>query len=348
MKKIIALLLICCLIIGCFAGCSKKEETPTALSYESEELPVLKVAVQPYLLAIPVYYIIENGLDEANGFKLEMSVYVNGTLINEALAANEWDVATGGTSAVFGIATYGAKVIADIDLCTGGAAAYVRSDSPIADVKDVIATNVYGDADSLRGTQVLVPTGTLNQYNVLKWVEKAGLTAEDVEFVHMDNASSFQAFATGEGDITAFSPPMIYQAEEEGWVTAATCSDLGLYCWDPLLANPNTFDEKMDEICAFVKTLYEVQDLLASDKELAAEWSVKWQLFNGVSTTIEDALREVEVRPFMTSTDLDKENVGQTIYDVAKFFNSVGSLTDEDLEKIPANITSEVLDKVFS
>ncbi len=346
MKKVIAMLLSICLVVACFAGCGKTGDAAKAPE-DSAELPILKVAVQPYLLAIPVYYMMENGLDKANGFEIDLSVYVNGTLINEALAANEWDVATGGTSAVFGIATYGAKIIADIDLCTGGAAAYVRPDSPIAAVKDKIAPNVYGDAETLKGAQILVPTGTLNQYNALKWVEKAGLTSEDVEFVHMDNASSFQAFATGEGDITAFSPPMTYQAEAEGWVTAASCSDLGLYCWDPLLANPNTLDEKMDTICAFVKTLYEVQDTLAADKNLAAEWSVKWQAYNGVTTTIEDSLREVNARPFMTSAELDKENVGQTIYDVAEFFNSVDSLSDEDLEKIPANITTEVLDRVF-
>lgn len=364
-KKLIALLICGSMLLASLAGCaptSQPAPEPTqaaeAAATEApaeateqpapEDLPVLRVAAQPYLLGIPTYYMMSEGLDVANGFKIELSVYANGTLINEALAADEWDIGTGGTSAVFGIATYGAKVIADIDLCTGGAAAFVRADSDIAQVKGEIGENILGNAETIKGSSILVPTGTLNQYNVLKWVEAAGLSSEDVEFVHMDNASAFQAFTTGEGDIVAFSPPMTFAAEQSGWVTAATCTDLGLFCYDPLLANPKSLAEKGDIISAYVKAMYEVCDMFAADHNLAAQWSVKWQEFNGVTTKLEDALREVEARPFVTSDQIQTAEVGTTIYDVAKFFNSVGSLTDEDLAKIPDNLTNEVIAKVFN
>lgn len=319
----------------------------TVETEEAAELPVLRVAVQPYLLAVPNYYMVEQGIDKENGFKIDMSVYENGTLINEALGADLWDIGTGGTSAVFGIANFGAKVIADMDLCTGGAAAYVRKDSPIAQVKDEIGDGIYGNAETLKGATVLAPIGTLNQYNVMKWAEASGLTAEDVEFVHMDNSSAFQAFKAGQGDIVACSPPLTYSCEEEGWLEAATCTQLGLDCYDPLLANPNTLAEKEEIICKYVKAMYETFDLFAKDPELAAEWSVKWQAFNGNTTKIEDARKEVAARPFITSDHVFDSPVGESIYNVAVFFNQVGTLEDGDLAKVKPNLTNEIIDKVF-
>lgn len=344
------------------SGCSKGESAQTPASKEesadqtkaeaegnenSGDLPVLRVAVQPYLLAAPNYYMLENGIDEKNGFKIEMSVYENGTLINEALGADLWDLGTGGTSAVFGIANFGAKVIADIDLCTGGAAAYVRKDSPIAQVKEELGKGLYGNAETLKGAQVLVPIGTLNQYNVMMWAEAAGLNADDLEFVHMDNSSAFQAFKAGQGDIVACSPPLTYSCDQEGWLAAASCTDLGILCYDPLLANPNTLSEKEDIICKYVKAMYETFDLFAKDPELAAEWSVKWQAYNGNQMTIEDARKEVASRPFITSDHVFDNPVGESIYEVAEFFNSVGTMEDADLEKVQPNLTNDIIDKVF-
>ncbi|MDR1535016.1 MAG: ABC transporter substrate-binding protein, partial [Planctomycetota bacterium] len=201
MKKLLALLLAWCVVA-----------TPA----RTGDLPVLRIALQPYLLAMPTFYIQEQGMDVANGFKIERSVYVNGTLINEALGASLWDLGTGGTSAVYGIANFGAKVIANIDLCSGGTGAFIRKDSIIAKTENVLAPGIYGDAKSLKGAKVLGPVGTLNQLNVLKWLDLAGLTADDVEFVHMDNASAYQAFKAGQGDILPLSPPLTYVAVDDG------------------------------------------------------------------------------------------------------------------------------------
>ena len=311
------------------------------------DLPVLRVALQPYLLSVPTYYIMQNGLDEKNGFKIENSIYVNGTLINEALGASLWDVATGGPSAVFGIANFGAKVIANIDLCTGGTGAFIRKDSAIAKIKDKLGPNIYGDAATLKGATVLVPVGSLNQLNVMKWFEKAGLDPEDANFVQMDNSTAFQAFKAGEGDIVPFSPPLTYVAVDEGWVNGASGEDLGMYVWDPLLANPRTLDAKMTEIVKYVKLMYEVIDMFTANSELFAEWSVKWQASNGANIKIENARLEVSARPFVTTEMAKNMPVGDTIYEMAAFLNQIGTLEDDDLARVRPNLTNAVIEKVF-
>ena len=312
------------------------------------ELPTLRVAIMPYLLSVPTYYIMQNELDVKNGFKIEPSVYSTGVPMTEALGASLWDVGTGGPSAVFGIANFGAKVIANIDLCTGGTGAFIRKDSKIAQVKDKLGSGIYGDAETLRGATVLVPIGSLNHLNVLKWFEKAGLTPEDANFVQMDNYSAYQAFKAGQGDITAFSPPLTYTAIDEGWINGAGCDALGMYIWDPLLANPRTLDARMPEIVKYVKLMYEVFDMFMADPELFAEWSVKWQASNGATVRIENARLEVQARPFVTTDMAKTMPVGDTIHDMAVFFNQIGTLEDEGLAKIRPNLTDVVIRKVFN
>ena len=57
----------------------------TAASTESSEagdLPTLKVAVMPFLNSLPIEYMVQNGLDEANGFKIETVYFSNGGAMN--------------------------------------------------------------------------------------------------------------------------------------------------------------------------------------------------------------------------------------------------------------------------
>ena len=340
---ILVTLLAFCVIGMVFAG-GGKQAAPAA---SGGEVPALRIAVQPFLVGMPTFYIMENGLDVKNGFKIERTVYASGVLINEALGANRWDLGTGGTSAVYGIANAGALVVANIDLCSGGIGAYVRPNSKIAQAKDVLGKGILGDAASLKGAKAILPVGTLNQLNVFKWLEKAKLGPDDVEFIHMDPPTAFQAFKAGEGDITAFSPPLTFNCEAEGWINGAPGETLGLDIWDPLLANPRTIDQKTKEIVAYVKLMYEVFDMFMANPELCAEWSVKWQAVNGNTLTMENARREVKSRPFMTSSQAKTAAVGQTIYEMAVFFNQIGNLEKDGLDRIPANLRSDIIKKVF-
>ena len=312
------------------------------------DLPTLRVAVQPYLLSVPTYYIIKNGLDVKNGFKIESSIYVNGTLINEALGANLWDLALNGPSTMFGVANYGSKVIANISLSSGGLAALVRKDSPVAQIKDKIAPNLLGDAATLKGAKVLVPVGTINQWNVLKWIEKAGLTADDVEFVHMDNSSAFQAFKAGSGDIVAFSPPLSFVAEyDEGWVVGATGPELGMYFYDTVATNPRTYEQKKDVIVKYIKLMYEVGDMFIKDPELIAQTAVAFQKENGATISIENARREVAARHFVSSEQAKTMPVGEGLNDMAQFFVSTGSLEEEQAELVREGLIPDIIKMVF-
>ena len=221
-KKLLALLLAMSMVLALAAcgGGSTQETTPSTGSgtEENTELPVLKVAVMPFLNCLPVQYMIENGLDEANGFKIETVYFANGTAMNEALAADQWEVGTLSAAAVNSLAIYGAYCIADIGHSEGGLYTLVSADSPIAQVQGSNPSypDVYGDADSVRGAVIATQTGTISHLNVNKWLEVLGLTPDDVELVSMDYPSAYQALKTGNCDVAALNPPTSYTAESEG------------------------------------------------------------------------------------------------------------------------------------
>lgn len=211
-KQVLGLLLSIAVLTGCApkpAGEVKGTESATVQT-ESEkmeaktqadtaELPVLKVALMPFLNSIPIKYMMDQGLDVKHGFRIDPVYFANGGAMNEALAANEWEVGTLSAAAVNSLAIYGGYCIADIGHSEGGLYTLCAPDSPIVKVKGANPSypDIYGDAETLRGAIVATNTGTITHLNVIKWLEKFGLTTDDVEFVHMDYPSAYQALKTG-------------------------------------------------------------------------------------------------------------------------------------------------------
>ena len=372
MKKILSVLLIVALMLTVFASCTPNNTPPAATpapapaennnetddpaepaAVDPADLPVLRVAVMPFYLSTITYYIVENGLDVENGFRIDLQLYPMGAPQIEAMLANEWDVGMMATAGVFGIANAGMMPIAPILRSSGGTGAFIRPDHPAAQVTGAVPgmPNVLGDADTLRGAQVLVPIGSLNHLNVVKWFYAVGLTSNDFTVVDMTNANALQAFRAGEGDITAFSPPLTHQAYAEGWVNGASLDDLNVEFWDYLYANPRTFEDVKDLIAKFVDLQLEVQTRFMADQDLAAYWSYQWlHGENAIDTSIEQMAGEWQVRPFVTRDQAQGlTEVGASLREIAEFFVSIGNLEESALANFndPSIMTMEILNIIF-
>ena len=314
------------------------------------DLPVIRVAVMPWLLSLPPIYVEEQGWDVENGFKIELSTYPTGPSLLEAMGANLWDVGTVGPAAVFSVANTGLKIIADISVSSGGTGAFIRADHPAAKIKGQVPgyPNVYGNAATLKGSTILVPVSSLNHLNVLKWVDVFGLGPDDLEVVHMDNAASFQAFRTGRGDITAFSPPLTYTAESEGWVKGAGLPELNIEIYDCLYANPRVYNQKKEVMAKFLKQFYRACDYFAANPEFTAKMNYDWQNKNGLNATMENAKTEVSVRPYVTSEQAKKQVPGLSMKLMAEFYATIGTLEKEKLANFNSEtLTKEIIDMAF-
>ena len=198
LKKGVALLLASAAMVslaGCGGNSGGSGSNASNAAGGSSELPTLRVAAMPTITSLPTYYIQKNGLDEKAGFKMEVTMFDTGAPMNEALAADLWDVGQMGAAAVTGMANYDELIIGEVLESTDGQGVFVSPDCPVAQdtgFNPSIPT-VLGSPESVSGITILTPVGTAQHFTVLKWLEKLGMEPTDVNIVNMDTVQAYQA-----------------------------------------------------------------------------------------------------------------------------------------------------------
>lgn len=344
MKKILSILLVVVMSLS-LIGCStaREENLSEEASVNEEELPVLRVAVMPYVNGLPTKYIVDNGLDVENGFKVETIMFSIGAPLIEALGANLWDVGAVGAAAVTGVATYDAVVIADILEANDGIALFARPDSEIAKVQGFNPTypELYGDPDTVRGSDILLSVGSINQLNELKWLEKLGVKPDEVNTINMDVPQAYQAFLAGEGDIVGLNPPFTFSAIENGWVNVGGLKELDLPFCDMLLCNKRSLPEKEELIAKFVDLTFEANEAIQNDPEMAENMLMEYFTENGSETTEEAVKQDIARSHFITRDEMEERKVGEFIQMMAEFMAEIGALEVDKLPLFESNVTDK-------
>ncbi|MGL6201425.1 MAG: ABC transporter substrate-binding protein [Lachnospiraceae bacterium] len=354
MKKFLALFLSLLLAASVLSGCSKSEgqegKKTVEETVDSEDLPVLRVAVMPFYISSPIGYIIDNKLDEENGFKIEPVMFPTGAPMNEAIAADSYDVATIGGAFVFGVANFDAHVIASHINGTGGNEVWVSKDSAIAAEKGVNPDypELLGSPESVKGAKVVQTTGTTGQLAVTKWLEAIGVAEDDVQIVHMDYAQCYQAFKGGQADVAALVSPYCFQTDGT-MVKAADLQQMGVQLYEEITITDKAYNnpEVTGIIPAFLKTLYQVNDELEADPQKKFEAVKKWYNDNGGSATDEDIQAECDLKPFVTTAEIKSLQLGEYEATFAEFMVSQDKLEAGKIDTIKKNVTSEFIEAAF-
>ncbi|MFV0503990.1 MAG: ABC transporter substrate-binding protein [Lachnospirales bacterium] len=352
MKKLLAATLSIILSMTTLIGCTEKNEANSSsstkvedVSNNDEELPILKVGVLPFLNSIPVKYMVDNGLDTANGFKIETVFFPTGGPMNEALASNLWDVGTLSAASVYSLATYGAYVVADIGHAEGGIETLVNSDSPIASVKGYNPTypEILGDPDTVRGATIAVPTGTLSQLNVFKWLEKIELDPSEVSIVHMDFAQAYQALLAKQCDVAALNPPTSYTAEDKGMAVTSSLVSLDIPLYDSIIASKDAHENKKELLVKYTKAFFEATNALQANPAMAEQLLMDWYKENGSDITPETCKMEISTRPFVTSEEAKGITVGDSVKITAEFYASQGLIEVDKLNIVNDHVQDDVV-----
>lgn len=331
MKKIV--LCIALGIITLFAS---------ACGGSSNETASLVIGNQPYTQGISIYLAQEQGLYE--GFETESLVFASGNTQNEALGADEWEVGvTGLPPAIFGGVSYGLKIIGFSVDDTVSPHFYVRPDSDILSVQGAVegCPDIYGNAETWRGKQILCPTATSSHLMLVIVLEKLGLTEADVEIVHMDPSQALTAFKAGEGDVLACWPPVSFGVEDD-WVLAASGVATGEQIPIVVVASEKALTEKRDVVKAWLKQYYEHCEEMSGDMDALTEALVELETDNGLTIDSEGAGRIVEDRPLpdlKTQIELFSGEAGQTRADeivmkYADIFVGQERISETDKEKL--------------
>ena len=309
---------------GCLMGAAAHADT-------------LTVGTMPLSMGVPVLYAQEQGYFEEAGVDVKIELFATGAPINEAIAANELDVAVSGFASVYSLANANCSWLADVNT-TGGMALYARTDSDIAQCEE--SDGMIGSKEALAGLQILEPLGTAVQYMTESYASHFGLESFDINQVNMEFAAAYQAFTTGEGDIVAANPPYSYQLEDEGYVTLTTFETAtGVNMCDGCFARNAVLEEKAEDVQKFIDCLVRAMDDL-QDNDLRLEYTKKVYEENAIETSEEAILHEIEDRTYVGTEYMSGEGyvLGEAWVAITDFLVSAEKIMADNAPNVAASI----------
>ncbi len=340
MKKLIALALAGLMafsLVACGSGNGGNNGGSTG---EDSDLPVLRVAAMPTITSLPTYYIQKNGLDVAAGFKMEVTMFDTGAPMNEALAADLWDVGHMGAAAVTGMANYDEMIIGEVLESTDGQGVFVTPDSPIAQDTGYNPSypTVLGSPETVTGITILCPVGTAQHFTVLKWLEKLGLEATDVNVVNLDTVQAYQALQANQGDAASLNVPTFFDAVNDGMVQVANLADLGTRYVDQIVANRKAVEGKPELVQKYVDCVLEANAALAADPDMATDLLVEFLKDAGMETSRENCASDLGRVKWLLKEDWAGRTLGNFAKELGEFYVSQGQLDDSALDKFTTNV----------
>ena len=353
-QKMLICLVMLSLAVNLLSGCGKKEGTAdagtAAAGGSSGAEPgnvKLKVAMMPFCGNVPAQYAFDKGYFKDEGLDIEFYQFANGAAINEALGAKQVDVAVSGLAMVFSLASGTCSWIGESNT-SGGMGVYVSPDSDILGAKGGIEgkPEMYGSAETIKGTKVLGQLGTSSQYNVVCWLQQFGLTENDIEFINLDLGTDLTALYAGEGEALAASRPYSFQAEDKGYVCAATfedATDCTLY--DGIVARREVVEKDRDALVKFLKAYYKAADEIATDETLRFDTSMKYFSDNGREYSDDDMDDEIRVNAYVTTDYMGQDGYvfGEAMIKIADFYSEAGKIEAENLANVPASFDTSLL-----
>ena len=341
MKKLLSLALATAMALSLVAcGGNSGSNAKADGKSDSGELPTLRVAAMPFITSLPTYYIQQNNLGEKYGFQMDVTMFATGAPMNEALAADLWDVGAMGAAAVTGVANYDEMIIGEVLESADGLGVFVRPDSPIATDEGYNPSypTVKGSPDTVKGITILTPVGTAQHMTVLKWLEKLGLESTDVSIVNMDSVQAFQALQAGQCDAVSLNVPTFFDALNAGMVQVGSLSEMGTSYVDMVVANRKAVEGKPELVQAYMDALTEACEAIQNDQEMAADLFVQFLKENGSETSRENCVSDLQRARFITRADWKDRQIGRFAKELGEFYVGQGQLEPNVIDKFETNV----------
>ena len=362
MKRTIALILAVLLVMTQFVGCGNTPAQPAgpgsngpgaspsnAPAATPEKPIVLNVGVLDGWTGFTTKYIVDQGMDIANGLDIEYLVFSSGAPANEAMTSGDLDCAIiGGGATVPALANLNSKMIMETNNDTVGMSLIARPNLECNNVKGAVPNypDILGNAETVRGLTFITSAGTLQYYLTLKYLESLGLTENDVNIVSMDANQGYQAFELGEGDVLACSNNYSFSLVNKGNVELASLTSLNcaataqVVCSDAAFNNP----EKVQALTIYVKLLAEVNDIMNNDTDLAAQSFFDWVKLNGGSPNMDTCRAIMETKPYYGVEATKTRELGKDFLDnFVEFYIMTNQLEASQKDTVASNIRTDIL-----
>ena len=203
----------------------------------------------------------EEGLFAANNVNVEMRWFDGYIESMEAFAAGQLD---GNCQTLNDTISFAADAV-------NGEVAVLVNDNSAGNDKIIVAEDINSVAD-LKGKQVAIEEGVVDDFLLSLALEDAGLSRDDVEILPLETGAAAAAFAAGQADaVGAFPPFWLTALEREGSKELVTSADFPGAIPDLLVMSQTVIDERPDDVQAIVKTWFDTLAFMEENPERADE-----------------------------------------------------------------------------
>lgn len=302
-----------------------------------------------------VIYMIERlGGFKKVGINANIESFGNGPVMVEALSSDSWDCGTIGLGGVLsGIITQDMLIIGASARDYSSLRVFAKNDSDIVAAGKTLADypGIYGTAETWKGKEIMLPTGSTLHYVLATGLDKFGLSDSDVALTHMDVPSVNTALRAGKGEIGALWGSFAYADEmNEKYTIVMDANELGIQLPVVMCANPRSYEnpEKYEAIKKWMELYFATVDWIYSNEENFSEAVEMFTEINeetGATGTVEENRTVLEGDKHYTLEENvalfnDKSDDGKMLkieqmhYDPLMFYIKNGSYQSGDEEKL--------------
>jgi NitT/TauT family transport system substrate-binding protein len=203
----------------------------------------------------------QEGLFAANDVNVEMKWFDGYLESMEAFAAGQID---GNCQTLNDTISFAAEAV-------NGEVAVLVNDNSAGNDKIIVTKEINTVAD-LKGKQVAIEEGVVDDFLLSLALEKEGLSREDVKIVPLETGAAAAAFAAGKADaVGAFAPYSTTALTREGSKALVTSSDFPGAIPDLLVMSQSMIDERPEAVQAIVNTWFDVLAFMEKNPERADE-----------------------------------------------------------------------------
>ena len=169
-----------------------------------------------------------------------------------------------------------------------GMVAVLVNDNSAGNDKIIAAQEVKTITD-LKGKQVAVEAGLVDDFLLSLALQDQGMSREDVEIVDLETGAAAAAFAAGQADAVGAFPPFWLDAlAREGAHELISSATFPGAIPDLLVVSQKLIDEQPDQVQALVDTWWDIREFMENNPVRAEEIMYSLLINRGINITLED------------------------------------------------------------
>ncbi len=140
----------------------------------------------------------------------------------------------------------------------------------------IIVTEDINKIEDLKGKQVAIEEGVVNDFLLTLALEEQGMSRDNVQIVNLETGAAAVAFASGHTDaVGAFPPYWLTALKREGSKELITSKDFPGAIPDLLVVSQKLIAEQPDQVQALVNTWFDILDFMEQNPDKADEIMAK-------------------------------------------------------------------------